>query len=434
FLEFAVWPELCALAEKVTNDVLPDYGANLRGAFEDVRLKDKQFELQEQQEYAKTHTIDEIRKKYYSDDPIGDERGDLLPAQVAATVSIPQPTEPDMVKPAETQTEDQEVEQDPEQESEQEMDQDPDEENAEKGENELKAWERKALSRIKAGKIAAFESQFLPERIVRNVKAALRDCKTADDVRDVFACKAVTRGRDPDEPRREQKESLEDKIVKVLNSRWKRQAVIVQQRLEQRYPMRQKSEVVIDLDFLDHDEEIEGLEMALMRLIIFAATDGVEMFAGFLPFDIDYSLTNAEAASWATQYTGDLIKDIDTTTLKVLRESVTSFVDTPGMTIGDVMSRLPYSERRARLIAVTEITNAYAAGEQMAGDALAEQFPGVPVVKTWWTNQDDRVCPVCGPVHGQTVDINDAFSNGRQKPSAHPGCRCWVTYTTRLAQ
>jgi len=198
--------------------------------------------------------------------------------------------------------------------------------------------------------------------------------------------------------------------------------------------MRQKADIAIDLDFLDHDEEIERLELALTRLLVFATTDGVDMFGDLLPFDIDYSLTNSEAASCATKYAGELVKGIDETTLEVLRKSVSDFVDTPGMTIGDVMSRLPYSERRARLIAVTEITNSYAAGEQMAGDALAEQFPGVPVVKTWWTNQDDRVCPICGPVHGQTVDINDAFSNGRQKPSAHPGCRCWVTYTTRLAQ
>lgn len=431
FLEFAVYPIQRAIGEKITNDILPFYGENLRGEFEDVRMKDKVFNLQEQQEYARTHTIDEIRQKYYSDDPIGDERGSLLPVQVTAPMGgqlIPAQEgsfQPLLEKPKEIQNEEQEVVD--EQGSEEET-----EEQSKRYESELKAWERKALSKIKSGKIANFESNILPELIQRRIKSTLADCKTADDVREVFACKAITRQRDKKEPRREQKETLEEKIVKIISTRWKRQAAIVQQRLEQRYPMRQKSEVNIDLDFIDHDEEIEKLEMALTRLLVFAATDGVDLFSEFIPLQIDYTLTNAEAANWATQYAGKLVKNIDETTLDVLRKAVSSFVETPGMTIRDVMDLLPYNERRARLIAVTEITNSYAAGEQMAGAALAEQFPDVPVYKTWWTNNDDRTCDLCGPLHGVSVPQDQEFAPGVDAPARHVGCRCWTSYSTRI--
>ncbi len=82
FREFAVYWLTVAIAAKVTQKLLPLYGQNLVGAFEDVRRVDTLIELQEQAEYAKTHTIDEIRMKYHQDAPLGDERGALLPAEI----------------------------------------------------------------------------------------------------------------------------------------------------------------------------------------------------------------------------------------------------------------------------------------------------------------------------------------------------------------
>lgn len=72
---YAIHPDLCAIAEKITLDILPAYGDNLKGEFEDVRTKDRELELKEIGEYAKTHTIDEVREKYYNDKPLEDGRG-----------------------------------------------------------------------------------------------------------------------------------------------------------------------------------------------------------------------------------------------------------------------------------------------------------------------------------------------------------------------
>ena len=92
FMELAVHPMNVQMAQKITNDVLPIYGENLKGDFEDVRVNDTLLELQELKTYALTHTIDEVREKYYNDKPIGDDRGELLSAEVGAVQTAPDET------------------------------------------------------------------------------------------------------------------------------------------------------------------------------------------------------------------------------------------------------------------------------------------------------------------------------------------------------
>ena len=43
--------------------------------------------------------------------------------------------------------------------------------------------------------------------------------------------------------------------------------------------------------------------------------------------------------------------------------------------------------------------------------------------KIWSTSPMD-VCPICVPLNGQMVKIDEEFSNGRLTPPAHPRCRC----------
>ncbi len=82
FIEYAVWPHLVHIAEKITNDLLSCYGKDLTCEFEDIRITDRSLSLAEQNAFAQVHTIDEIRKEFYSDEAIGDERGKLLVVEV----------------------------------------------------------------------------------------------------------------------------------------------------------------------------------------------------------------------------------------------------------------------------------------------------------------------------------------------------------------
>lgn len=82
FVEMAVWPMMQLLAEKITNDVLPAFGDDLVCSFEDIRRTDRAMELQEIARFSETHTIDEVRAKFWSDEALPDARGALLIAEV----------------------------------------------------------------------------------------------------------------------------------------------------------------------------------------------------------------------------------------------------------------------------------------------------------------------------------------------------------------
>jgi len=82
FTEFTLWPMLQIIDQKFTQNPLPVYGEDLLFIHDDIRVTDKLTELREEDQYAVTHTVDEIRKEYYDDEPIGDERGKLFPAEI----------------------------------------------------------------------------------------------------------------------------------------------------------------------------------------------------------------------------------------------------------------------------------------------------------------------------------------------------------------
>lgn len=89
FMEMAVWPQLVSFAEKITNDLLPIYGNDLVGAFDDVRIADRGMQLAEQNAASQVQTIDELRQAFYSLQPLADNKGNRLlsePVQQAAPV------------------------------------------------------------------------------------------------------------------------------------------------------------------------------------------------------------------------------------------------------------------------------------------------------------------------------------------------------------
>ena len=185
YREQTIHPLLVGMAEKITNDLLPSYGDKLKGKFEDVRLSDRALELQEQQEYAKTHTIDEIREKFYGDvaleKVIGeeDERGLMFPSQIGAGpvgVGEPEPV-PDEFMGGNNEPKEEEAEE-PEEEV-------ADDENVKA---ELSKWQRKAIAKVKKGDdaICNFESGVLPVELRAKVMSMLTNAKNVQDVEVVF--------------------------------------------------------------------------------------------------------------------------------------------------------------------------------------------------------------------------------------------------------
>lgn len=196
FSEYAMWPMLVAFAEKWTNEILPRYGNELVGEFEDVRVKDRVLELQEIAEYGRTHTVEEVRKKFYNDKPLGDKRDNLMPAQInAATGEGEDEPEPEIeVMPAQQPPQLQAVNEQPAQE-ETPSESEPIEETEEAA--EIKRWKRVARKAIKAGRpVPEFVTDVIPSQKAAAIRSHLATVKSVDEIDAAFEARPREIGLD----------------------------------------------------------------------------------------------------------------------------------------------------------------------------------------------------------------------------------------------
>lgn len=138
---------------------------------------------------------------------------------------------------------------------------------------------------------------------------------------------------------------------------------------------------------------------------------------------INWELANDDAAQWSLEYALNLVRGLTDTTRTRLQREITRFIEN-GETLTELTRRLGplFGETRARLIAETETTRAFA-----EGNLAAWRQSGVIKRKRWNTANDEIVCPICGPLHNTVVDMDNTFPGNLDGPPAHPRCRCWVT-------
>jgi hypothetical protein len=240
------------------------------------------------------------------------------------------------------------------------------------------------------------------------------------------------KARDGREPGKAEKERAEERLAALWRRIFRKQRARLLERLESEFPERKS--IKVDLSFMDLDLDDEDRE-SLIKLLTNMLRGGISLFGQRSKPDVDYTLTNQQAAEQAREYVFDLVRGINDTTRDALRDAVSSFVQTPGMTIGDLADAIAphFGEMRAERIAITETTRAYAEGEIMAGEQLRQEWPDVKVIKIWMTNMDDLVCPICAPLDGMEVELGQDF-DGIDQPPAHPGCRCFLETSTALAE
>jgi hypothetical protein len=243
--------------------------------------------------------------------------------------------------------------------------------------------------------------------------------------------------RDRREPRALEKERMEDELYALFIRYWARQAKAVREYLKQIEAARKSEALLFDDGVLksagplpeNPDDEIVG---QVMGVVVRAMRNGIQLFEEFTKIGFDTTAVNYGALDFAKDYSYNLVSKIDATTRDAISKAVSKFVETPGFTIGNVMDGLPFGDARSRMIAVTEVTRAYAEGQRAAGHELQQQFPGVRIIKRWYTNVDDSVCEICDGLDGNEVDLDDEFEGGYMEPPAHVGCRCWMETNTRL--
>ena len=187
------------------------------------------------------------------------------------------------------------------------------------------------------------------------------------------------------------------------------------------------------------------LQRALVQSADLGVSVAVDQF-DTVGYGFDYTLANAEARDWARRYTDDLLAQLNTTNERIVGEAVARWVDNGEPLSSLVDDLIPsFGRQRAELIASTEVTRAYAEANR-----IAYEQSGVVETLEWRTANDERVCPICGPLGGiaaenvgteqpklggggnvQTSVRNPQFqhpTNGNVYglPPSHPRCRCWV--------
>jgi len=84
---------------------------------------------------------------------------------------------------------------------------------------------------------------------------------------------------------------------------------------------------------------------------------------------------------------------------------------------------------RAQNIARTEVMTAVGQGRLNAWGTMMQQgIMPQDAQKIWMTAEDERVCPICGDLDGETVPMYSTFSTGVMTIPAHNSCRCDVSY------
>jgi HK97 family phage portal protein len=276
---------------------------------------------------------------------------------------------------------------------------------------EMARWKKVALKEARAGRDPAargFESAVLGPETVDAIRLRLAGADEAT-VRAIFGANGHGEPAkvDPGDQARAER-SLEDKLSAILDKyRGKIAAAI-----------KAGQDVGPLLDELA-SELAANLSIGLSATM----TDATMAESESVGVDFDVAVVNGEAARWAREYAYDQVRGITDTSRAAIANAVEQFARSPGMTVGQLSEMLTpaFGPARAKMIAVTETTRAYAEASRAAQRYLAGY--GLTMKRVWKTSADDIVCPVCGPLNGKP----EGEWGGLDGPPAHVNCRCVVT-------
>ncbi|MCP4536247.1 MAG: hypothetical protein GY832_03800 [Chloroflexi bacterium] len=180
----------------------------------------------------------------------------------------------------------------------------------------------------------------------------------------------------------------------------------------------------LPIDFWNkYEKELRGLLIPDLEGVYLESAK--DLILGMPGLGVDWDMVNISASRWSRDYGYKMVSGLTKTTREGLQETIPQFFE-DGLTLGQLREKLGrwYGPIRADMIATTEVTRASVQGEIGIADQLRGQ--GIDMVMIWKTNNDEIVCPICGPRN------NKAQGDGwTEPPPAHPRCRCWIGHRVR---
>lgn len=170
-------------------------------------------------------------------------------------------------------------------------------------------------------------------------------------------------------------------------------------------------------------DEADILYAILLPLITKLAVDMGKQAA--IGIGVHWGLVNDAVVQWASNFAAEEVTLITTTTRRMVQDKVADWIAS-GEPLRELEKELlpTFGKVRAKRIAVTEVTNAYAGGN-------LETWKASEVVdyKRWYTAGTD-VCDVCQSLEGQEVPLSAMFiaDDGSMyyRPPAHVNCKCYM--------
>lgn len=146
----------------------------------------------------------------------------------------------------------------------------------------------------------------------------------------------------------------------------------------------------------------------------------------------EFDKSNPAAQQWVKDHAAETIDGINESTRQAINDLVAQEfdgefdVDELANRIGDLIG----DDARAETIARTETISASVNGQQELWDQAVEEglLTGTES-QEWIITPDDRLCPICEAIEGQTVPLGEPFVTDDGEvdgPPAHPRCRCAV--------
>jgi HK97 family phage portal protein len=304
---------------------------------------------------------------------------------------------------------------------------------------ELKRWESKVLKAMKRGRAAhsvPFAADWLAVWEVEEIRKALRVVGTAEEVRAVMSSPfgrgvggTLKVAREDDEPLGQIERVATTAVTVGLEAQLR--ALLAQ---ADTLGGRNADQIVLQVMRVVQEEQ-EALLGATQRVLYASYERGVTVATGTLAptarLRVDWQMMSQEARSFAEKYSYNLVTDLNATTEKGLREALVRWIESGGRLeeLADSIRPLFANEAatrriealfnvdRARMIAETEATRAYAqgkidtwlqSGEVERGpevappahprcrcDIATERQDDGSWLWRWDTARDERVCPIC---------------------------------------
>lgn len=170
-------------------------------------------------------------------------------------------------------------------------------------------------------------------------------------------------------------------------------------------------------------ELLAGL-VSLGTYLIWAGQQGGQAFFDKTGIEVSFVLKNQELVNYFDDHSKLIINSVDNYTKKWIAQQIQSGKDKMLSPAEIVQSLLDegkgISKIRAERIVLTETARAMTVVE----NEVARRYGIEEII--WHTSVDERVCPICLPLEGEKVRINQLFSVGVEGPPAHVSCRCFT--------